>query len=66
MRSLQTNRNDFKETKDAGAILLGMRTLPEWRNAVQKYNLKKGNGTMRFKKCKQLFEYQHLLLLRDI
>jgi hypothetical protein len=25
-----------------------------------------GNGTARFKKCKQLFEYQHLLLLRDI
>jgi hypothetical protein len=24
------------------------------------------NGTARFKKCKQLFEYQHLLLLRDI
>ncbi len=35
-------------------------------------NFKKGlefykcNGTARFKKCKQLFEYQHLLLLRDI
>jgi hypothetical protein len=25
-----------------------------------------GNGTAHFKKCKQLFEYQHLLLLRDI
>jgi hypothetical protein len=24
------------------------------------------NGTERFNKCKQLFEYQHLLLLRDI
>jgi hypothetical protein len=24
------------------------------------------NGTARLKKCKQLFEYQHLLLLRDI
>ncbi len=24
------------------------------------------NGTAHFKKCKQLFEYQHLLLLRDI
>jgi hypothetical protein len=24
------------------------------------------NGTARSKKCKQLFEYQHLLLLRDI
>ncbi len=24
------------------------------------------NGTVRLKKCKQLFEYQHLLLLRDI
>jgi hypothetical protein len=24
------------------------------------------NGTMRFKKCKQLFEHQHLLLLRDM
>jgi hypothetical protein len=23
-------------------------------------------GTARFKKCKQSFEYQHLLLLRDI
>ncbi len=24
------------------------------------------NGTAHFKKCKQLFKYQHLLLLRDI
>jgi hypothetical protein len=24
------------------------------------------NGTGHFKKCKQLFQYQHLLLLRDI
>jgi hypothetical protein len=24
------------------------------------------NGTVSFNKCKQLFEYQHLLLLRDI
>jgi hypothetical protein len=24
------------------------------------------NGKAHFKKCKQLFEYQHLLLLRDI
>ncbi len=24
------------------------------------------NGTTHFKKCKQLFEYLHLLLLRDI
>jgi len=24
------------------------------------------NGTVRFNKCKQLCEYQHLLLLRDI
>jgi hypothetical protein len=24
------------------------------------------NGTARFKECKQLFEYQHLLLLGDI
>jgi hypothetical protein len=24
------------------------------------------NGTAHFKKCKQLFEYKHLLLLRDI
>ncbi len=24
------------------------------------------NGTANFKKCKQLFEYQHLLLFRDI
>ncbi len=24
------------------------------------------NATARFKKCKQLFEYKHLLLLRDI
>ncbi len=25
-----------------------------------------GNGTVSFKKSKQLFEYQHLLILRDI
>ncbi len=24
------------------------------------------NGTASFEKCKQLFEYQHLLLLKDI
>ncbi len=24
------------------------------------------NGTARFKKCKHLFEYQHLLFLRDV
>jgi hypothetical protein len=24
------------------------------------------NGTVRFEKCKQLFEYQHLVSLRDI
>ncbi len=24
------------------------------------------NGTARFKKCKQLFEYKHLLLLRHL
>ncbi len=24
------------------------------------------NGTARFKRCKQLFENQHLLLIRDI
>ena len=24
------------------------------------------NGTGRFKNCKQLFEYKHLLVLRDI
>ncbi len=24
------------------------------------------NGTAHFKECKQLFEHQHLLLLRDI
>jgi hypothetical protein len=26
----------------------------------------KKNGTACFKKCKQLFQYKHLLLLRDI
>jgi hypothetical protein len=26
----------------------------------------KNNGTVRFQKCKQMFEYQYLLLLRDI
>jgi len=33
-----------------------------------KYQSKKGglNGTAHFEKYKQLFEYQHLLLLRDI
>jgi hypothetical protein len=29
-------------------------------------NTSRDNGTAHFKKCKQLFEYQHLLLLRDI
>jgi hypothetical protein len=29
-------------------------------------NIEHFNGTVHFKKCKQLFEYQHLLLFRDI
>jgi hypothetical protein len=33
----------------------------------QHENIKKlDNGTAHIKKCKQLFEYQHLLILRDI
>jgi hypothetical protein len=40
------------------------------KTLVQNWNsmitLKFNNGTARFKKCKQLFEYQHLLVLRDI
>jgi hypothetical protein len=32
----------------------------------QEFVLVQTNGTGRFKKCKQLFEYDHLLLLRDI
>ncbi len=31
-------------------------------NAIMQYD----TGRSRFKKCKQLFEYQHLLLLRNI
>jgi hypothetical protein len=31
-----------------------------------KYTDKDDNGTARFEKCKQLFEYKHLFLLRDI
>jgi hypothetical protein len=30
------------------------------------YSYSADNGTASFIKCKQLFEYQHLLLLRDI
>ncbi len=33
---------------------------------VTVYDSPRGNGTAHFKKCKQLFEYKHLLLLRDI
>jgi hypothetical protein len=36
------------------------------RNTRQEYMEYTNNGTARFKKCKQLFEYKHLLLLRDI
>jgi hypothetical protein len=35
-------------------------------NVCKTKNKGSGNGTAHFKKCKQLFEYQHLLLLRDI
>jgi hypothetical protein len=34
-----------------------------WHDVIQHNGL---NATARFEKCKQLFEYQHLLLLRDI
>jgi hypothetical protein len=43
-----------------------------WSGSVQNFPLQlvlRGttiNGTGCFKNCKQLFEYQHLLLLRDI
>jgi hypothetical protein len=30
------------------------------------YHTFSSNGTVHFRKCKQLLEYQHLLLLRDI
>jgi hypothetical protein len=33
---------------------------------ARKWRLIYPNGTACFKKCKQLFEYQHLLLLRDV
>jgi hypothetical protein len=35
------------------------------RNKLERLTLA-NNGTAHFKKCNQLFEYQHLLLLRDI
>jgi hypothetical protein len=34
-----------------------------WRQKIKSIQF---NGTTRFKKSKQLFEYQHLLLLGDI
>jgi hypothetical protein len=39
--------------------------LPKPDAGVSK-EIEKPNGTAQFKQCKQLFEYQHLLLLRDI
>ncbi len=40
----------------------------QWRKIKSQYfsYLIRPNGTARFKKCKQLFEYKHLLLVRDI
>ncbi len=37
-----------------------------WTRVNENYHLILFNGTAHFTKCKQLFEYQHLLLLRDI
>jgi len=36
------------------------------RSDLSLTTLRGANGTTRFKKCKQLFEYKHLLLLTDI
>ena len=48
-------------------LLVEKNILIEWSHLA---NLSQGlvqtNGTAQFKKCKQLFRYQHLLLLKDI
>jgi hypothetical protein len=43
-----------------------IKTATRWRHENQFFNEVKFNGTMHFKKCKQLFKCQHLLLFRDI
>jgi hypothetical protein len=43
--------------------LMNSGTTPEIRSINRMTN---ANGAARFKKCKQFFDYQHLLLLRDI
>jgi len=56
--------------KFAMVVMTGIRHLWPDMLSEQRYfdhgDLQAENGTVRFKKCKQLFEYQHLVLLRDI
>ena len=48
---------------EINCILPTIKDLKDYSNCNFKYM---DNGTARFKNCKQLFEYKHLLLLRDI
>ncbi len=53
------NNTQGKKTTIRGYLVAGT-----GRDQITKENF--FNGTARFKKCNQSFEYQHLLLLRDI
>ncbi len=48
---------------EINCILTTFKALKDYSNCNFKYI---NNGTAHFKICKQLFEYKHLLLLRDI
>ncbi len=56
--------NSFKTLFEANSIAekLGCSIIPLIEDSEQRFD----KGTAHFKKCKQLFEYQHLRLLRDI
>jgi len=50
-----------------GILALSMNGRPCWKSLPgTNTQASNANGTARLKNCNQLFEYQHLLLLRDI
>ncbi len=66
--SLLHSRDDTKQLRCYSRTKLYWNERDETKqNKLKKIgSMKSFNGTPHFKKCKQLFEYQHVLLIRDI
>jgi len=65
LEKLETSRKSVMAPRHFANLTFDPKTLFRWPNLnfiwTNSYN-----GTAHIEKCKQLFEYQHLLLLRDI